>query len=329
MTTMTDRRPHELLWNLSTAFIASRCLQVVAELGVADHVGDEPVSAETLAARCGADADALERVLRLLAAHGVFACDGGFRHTPASEMLRTDHPMSLRALVRMLGLPLHQRVVAALEYTVRTGAPAIETVDARGVWAYVKDDPRELQLFEEAMTAKAAADIPEVLNAYDFRRFASIADIGGGRGHLLRAVLDSVPAARGILFDLPEVVGAFDAGHERMAVHAGDFLADPLPVADAYLLMDVLHDWPDDDCVRILRAIRDASPAATVIIVENAAAGARPEPHAQALDLIMLVMLGGRERTPGELNRLLTRAGFTEGTVIETAGPRITEATVA
>jgi hypothetical protein len=114
-----------------------------------------------------------------------------------------------------------------------------------------------------------------------------------------------------------------------MAVHAGDFLADPLPVADAYLLMDVLHDWPDDDCVRILRAIRDASPAATVIIVENAAAGARPEPHAQALDLIMLVMLGGRERTPGELNRLLTRAGFTEGTVIETAGPRITEATVA
>ena len=325
-----DREPVELLWSLSYGFVLSRCLQAVAELGVAEELTDEPVSVEQLATRCGADADALRRVLRLLAAHGVFAFDGGIRHTPASRLLRRDHPISMCSLVRMLGLPLHARSLAVIEHTLRTGAPAVEMIDPRGPWAYLQDHPGERKLFDDAMMAKAAADIQAVLGAYDFGRFGTIADIGGGRGHLVRAVLDAVPTARGVLFDLPDVIDRLDLGHERMTAHAGDFFVDPLPPADAYMLMDVLHDWPDAQCVRILGAIRAAAPAPTVLIVESVPDDAEPSRLALARDVLMLALTGGRERTPAELNRLLHAVGFGTGTVIETGGGvRIFEATAA
>jgi C-methyltransferase len=130
---MTEQQPHELLWALSSAFVASRCLHVVAELGVADEVAEEPVTAELLASRCGANADALDRALRLLASHGGFERDGsGFRHTPASQLLRIDHPRSMHAFSRMFGLPVFSASFARLEHSIRTGFPAVETVDPRG-----------------------------------------------------------------------------------------------------------------------------------------------------------------------------------------------------
>jgi C-methyltransferase len=327
---MAEPEPHELLFSLTSGSVVASCLQAVADLGVADELVDEPASVEELAARCGADADALARVLRLLAAHGVFALDGGVRHTPASRLLRTDHPMSLRAYVRMYGQPLHARSLAAIDHTLRTGAPATETLDPRGGWAYLQDHPAERKVFDEAMTARAAVDIAAVLDTYDFGRFATIADIGGGRGHLLRAVLDTVPTASGVLFDLPDVIDRLELGHERMTAAAGDFLADPLPRADAYLLMEVLHDWPDAECVRILSAIRAAAPAATVLIVEGVPDDAQPATAALVLDVVMLLLTGGRERTPTEMNRLLHAAGFGTATVVETGGRvRIVEATAA
>jgi C-methyltransferase len=235
---MSEQQPHEIIWTLTTGRVASRCLHVVAELGVADAVGDEPVTAAVLASECGADADALHRVLCLLADYGVFVRDGaGFSHTPASELLRTDHPMSMRAFPRMMGLPVFSEVFGHLQYSLRTGSPAIEAVESGGVWAYFEERPEESRIFGQAMAAKAAADIGAVLSAYDFKRFRVIADIGGGRGHLLRAVLDATPSGKGVLFDLPDVIDQVDFQHQRMARQAGDFFVDPLPAADAYLLM--------------------------------------------------------------------------------------------
>ena len=320
---MSEERPHEIIWRLTNAEIASRCLHVVAEVGVADAIGDEPATAAVLASACGVNPDALHRILSLLADHGVFARDGaGFSHTPASQLLRTDHPMSMRAFPQMMGQPVFVELFNHLDYSMRTGEPALNAVEPRGLWAYYESRPEEARVFGQAMTAKAVGDIGSVLGAYDFSRFGVIADVGGGRGHLLRAVLDSAPDATGVLFDLPEVIGQLDFEHERLTVQAGDFFLDPLPVADAYLLMEVLHDWPDAEAVKILGAVRRAAPtAASVLVIENVLPDQDPDPRGHTLDVIMLAVTGGRERTPSQLAHLFNQAGFGEPTMTTTDGP--------
>ena len=322
-------QPHETIWNLTNAVVPSTCLHVIAELGVADHIGEAPVDASKLAARCGVDADALARVLRLLSDHGVFErAEGGFRHNSASELLRTDHPMSMRGFPRMMGLPVFQTVIDRLMHAVRTGSPSMETVEPDGLWAYLQSRPGEYEVFGQAMTAKAVADIAAVQGAYDFGPFGTIADMGGGRGHLLRAILDAVPSAEGVLFDLPDVINAVDFKHERLTAHAGDFFADDLPTADAYILMEVIHDWPDAECVTILERIRRAAPpSATVLVIENVIAENRADPRGRTLDIVMLAVTGGRERTARELGVLFERAGLKGRRVLQTGGPlRIVEA---
>jgi C-methyltransferase len=324
------RPPDEIILALAHAVVSSRCLDVIAALGVADEIGDDPVSTPELASRCGADADALGRMLRLLAAHGIFESDGaGFRHTPASRLLRSDDPMSMRAFAQMMGLPIFAAAFDRLEHSARTGGPAIESVEPEGLWAYLQGHPDEARTFDRAMTAKAAADAGAVLGAYDFSRFATIADIGGGLGHLLRAILEAAPAARGVLFDRPQVIEALDVEHDRLTPRAGDFLADPLPAADAYVLMEVIHDWPDAESVVILRAIRAAAPAgAKVLVIENLVREDGPDPRGRELDIVVLAMVGGRERTAGRLSELLTSCGFGDTRVIPTKGRlRIVEAT--
>jgi hypothetical protein len=319
---MVATQPHEMIWTLASAVVSSRCLHVIAALGVADQIGDYPVPTRELASRCDTDPDALGRMLRLMAAHGIFERDeAGFRHTPASRLLRSDHPMSMRALAAMPGLPVFASSFDRLEHAARTGAPAVEMVDSRGVWAYLQDHPDEAWTFDQAMIAKAAVDIPPVLRAYDFSRFGTIADIGGGRGHLLRAILEAAPAAGGVLFDRPQVIEALDLAHDRLTPQAGDFFVDPLPAADAYVLMDVLHDWPDAECAAILGAIRAAArPGAKVLVIEGLLPEDGSDPGAAALDIIMLAMAGGRERTARRLNELLASCGFGEATVIPTEG---------
>jgi C-methyltransferase len=326
---MLQQEPHELLWTLTNAGIAARCLQVVADLGVADVIGAEPVSIEILGRQCGVDPDALNRVLRLLVDHGVFAAVGdGYCSTAASELLRRDQPMSMRAFPQMMGTPVFQNLFARLDYSVRTGSPAIDTVEPKGLWAYYETRPDEAEIFGQAMMAKAGADIAAVLRAYDFSNYNVVADIGGGRGHLLRAVLDATPHLEGVLFDLPDVISHLDLDHERLTLQPGDFFTDKLPAADAYLLMEVLHDWPDAEAAAILTAIRRAaSPGARVLVIENVLEDEKPDARGHTLDVIMLAVTGGRERTTTELSMLFHQAGFTYANTIPTSGPlRIVEA---
>lgn len=323
------QQPHEIIWSLTNAIVASRSLHVVAEMGVADQIGDEPVSVKELATACSTDVDALDRILRLLAAHGIFEAKGeSYGHTEPSRLLRTDHPMSMRAFSRMMGLPVFFASFGELEHSVRTGSPSIELAAPEGLWPYLQEHPSERDVFGQAMTAKAAADIQAVIGGYDFSRLNKIADVGGGRGHLLCAVLDAAVTAEGILFDLPEVIDTLDLQHDRMRTHAGDFFVDPLPGADAYILMDIIHDWPDAEAAAILNAIRRASePGAKVLIIETIIPEGDIDPSVQTLDIIMLCVTGGRERTAKQLGALLDSAGFRLSNVIQTSGAlRIVEA---
>jgi C-methyltransferase len=313
--------PDAIIWALSTAGFAARCLHVVADLGVADRIGDQPVTISELASSCAADPDALDRVLRLLAAHGIFEWQhGSYSHTPSSRLLRSDDPMTMRPFAQMMGLPLFWGSLAEFKHSVQTGKPAVEILEPKGAWAYLQERPDEAQIFGRGMTAKASVDVGAVIAAYDFTRFRRIADIGGGRGHLLRAILEAAPGAEGILFDLPMVIDTLNAGGQpRLTLHAGDFFVDALPSAESYILMEVLHDWADEQCVAILSAIRRAAPeGATVLVVEDLMPEERADPSASTLDIIMLTLTGGRERTVDQLSNLLDAAGFGFVRVIDT-----------
>jgi O-methyltransferase len=326
---MTQPQPHEAVWALATAGFAARCLHVVADLGVADHIDDHAVSVGDLAARCGVAADPLDRVLHLLATHGVFDRHGdAYAHTSASRVLRDDHPKTMRPFAQMMGLPLAWGALTELQHSVRTGRPSVEILEPRGLWAYLGEHAGEAEIFGRAMTAKAVAEVAAVLDAYDFGRFATIADIGGGRGHLLSAVLGAAPAAEGTLFDLPEVAATLDLRAPRLTVQAGNFFTDRLPAADAYLLMEILHDWADEECVEILGAVRRAAQdSSTLLVIEGVLAEQDSNPRPRTLDLVMLTVTGGRERTASELSALLERGGFRLDRVIDTASPmRVVEA---
>ena len=316
------QQPHEIIWGLTNAIVVSRSLHVASEIGVADQITDEPVSIKELSSVCNADVDALDRVLRLLAAHGIFeATGGGYGHTEPSRLLRTDHPMSMRAFSRMMGLPVFFASFGELEHSVRTGSPSIELASPEGLWPYLQEHPNERDVFGQAMTAKAAADIRAVIDGYDFSQLNKIADVGGGRGHLLCSVLEAAVTAQGILFDLPEVIDTLDLQHERMTTQAGDFFVDPLPGADAYILMDIIHDWPDAEAAAILNGIRRAcEPGAKVLIIETIIPEGDIDPTVQTLDIIMLCVTGGRERTAKQLGELLDSARFQLNNVIQTSG---------
>ena len=318
---MEQSNPFATLQQIASGYRLSRCLLVVSDLGVADVLDETPRTAAELAAAVGAHPDALGRVLRLLSSHGVFVSQGEtFRHSSTSRLLRNDHSHSIGALVRLIGSPINWTIYEALEHAVRTGRPATEKMLPDGLWAYYQEHPEEASLFNAAMAAKARGQVTGVLAAYDFSGFNRIGDIGGGRGHLLRAVLASTPTANGVLFDLPHVMAeAADLASERLKLQAGDFFHDALPLCDAYLVMEVIHDWGEEEAVAILKAIRRAAPSHARLLVIETIIPDDPGPHwAKMVDLHMLMLFGGRQRTQQEYEVLFERAGFAFQRAIET-----------
>ena len=312
------------LMQLTTACWASRCLHVVAELGVADALGDQPQSTEALAKATSTQPQALYRVLRLLASLGIFEWrNGTWNHTESSRFLRSNHPESLRDYVRMLGLPVFWSALEDLEHSLRTGECAFAKRHPEGVFAYLAKHPDESRIFDSAMTSKSHRDIAAILPAYGFSQFATIADIAGGRGHLLRAILKSSPKTQGILFDQPHVVAevAPEDG-EKLTVIGGNFFTDSMPKADAYLLMNIIHDWPDAESIKILSSIRRAMPArARVLIIETVVPDA-PGPHlSKELDIVMMALPGGMERTQEEYARLAAKCALRLERMVETLSP--------
>jgi hypothetical protein len=326
---MADSSPFDTILQMAGGYCVPRCLHAVANLGVADALDDTPQTAAVLAAATGAESVALDRVLRLLAAYGVFEhSDGLIAHTPASRLLRADHPQSMRSLVRMFGLPALWAVMGELEYSIRTGAPCADQVLEGGIWGYFSTHPEASRIFGEAMVAKAHGQVSGVIAAYDFSGFGVIGDIGGGRGHLLQAALATAPKASGILFDQPHVVeDASDVASDRLRLQAGDFFKDELPACDAYLLMEVIHDWDDAASTAILKAVRRAAPRHAKVLLIEAILPDDPGPNwPKTLDIVMLTM-SGRQRTEREYSDLLSGCGFAMTRMIDThAGVSIIEA---
>ncbi len=301
---MSEQDPADLVASLAEAYVNSRCLHVIAYLGVCDAVAGVPLRVTDIAGEVGADAAALGRVMRHLASLGVFEMtDGAFRHNEASRLLTSDHPSGLLQLTRLLGLPM-----VWLEDSVRSGRPG------------------ESKTYDEGMTAMTLRRIERIVPHYDFSRFASIADIGGGRGHLLRAVLDQAPSATGILFDRPQVLATFE-GDDRIALQPGDFFNDPLPAADCYLLSNIVHDWGDDEAVAILSSLRAAALRDSTLLLFEFVVPEDAEPfEASDIDIFMLALVSGRERTLNEYEQLLAAAGWALVNAVPTPSQTIVEA---
>jgi hypothetical protein len=325
------QNPAEVILDLSMKHTVPRCLHMIAEIGVADALDENPQTAAELAAATDANPMALARMLRLLVSYGVFELrEDRFAHTPASRLLRSDHPQSMRSYVRMIGLPIYWQSLEKMMHTVKTGTSTTEQITPGGSWAYLVQNPEASRLFDEAMTGKAHGQVAGILANYDFKRFKTIADIGGGRGHLLQAVLRAAPDATGVLFDQPHVVKDI-TGNSRLRLQGGDFFRDGLPAADAYLIMQVIHDWSDEEARRILSAIRRSAPPHAKLLLIEAIVPEHADPSwIRFLDIFMMVILTGRERTRSEFEKLLGTSGFRLDRVIDVGlGTSILESSVS
>jgi hypothetical protein len=295
-------------------------LHAVTALGVADAFA-ESVTVSALAAAVKAEPEALGRVLRLLSSRGIFSLDQGrVSHTPASLLLRADHPASLAPLVRMFAGEIQWRAAEHVLDAVRIGEAVTPRLYDGGFWAYYQERPAEGRVFDGAMQAKAVAQIAGVLRCHDFSRYGRIVDAGGGQGHLLRAILAQHPGARGVLFDQPEVIEAARAlgNPSGMSFVAGDFFA-AVPEGDAIILMEVIHDWADAEAVRILETVRRAANPETRLLLIETEVPEGPEPHwSKLLDIVMLTQFGSLQRTRAQYQSLLEASRFEMTGAIDT-----------
>ncbi|KAB8169918.1 O-methyltransferase [Streptomyces sp. 3MP-14] len=300
----------------------SAVVYALAELGIADQLVDGPRTVADLAGAVGAQEAALYRLLRCAALLGVFEeVDGRrFRLTPIAEGLRTDLPDGVRDAVLLDGSAFFWSAFGSILHSVRTGRPGFDEANGMSFWEHLRRDQDAGQVFDDAMTTISRRLGALFLERYDFSRFGTLADIGGGRGYFLSEILRRNPDSQGILFDRPEVTStAAELLDERgvtgrVKVVGGDFFADPLPTgADAYLLKTVLHDWPDDRAVEILRAVRDAigDDGGRLLVLEQVVAPLNTWDTAKFLDVDMLVVMGGQERNLEEWRALLAAGGFT------------------
>ena len=310
--------PMQYIW---PGIIGAQAIHAAAKLRIPDLLASGPRSIVELAADSGADAAALDRLLRALSTLGMFAlsADGRFSNTPLTDVLRTDHPQSQRDAALFLPAAFLWRPLGELYESVSTGEPVFPRIFGQRFFEYLATHPDDAAVFNAVMTQGVAFTSPALLAAYDFSRLERLVDVGGGEGALLRDILSATPGLRGVLFDLPQVVlGAGEVLNgdlrARCQIVAGDFFHSVPEGADAYIMKGVIHDWPDEDAARILGNTRRAIlKDGTLLLVENMAdATSRP---VGVIDLLMLV-IGGRERTEADFRTLLSGAGFAINRII-------------
>jgi hypothetical protein len=327
----------QLLNQLATGYMVSAALQVALKLNVADRLVQGPRPVSELAREADVREDGLYRVLRALASVGVFeeqpapagaAATRVFGLNLPGRML-VSGPGSMRDMGVFITSPLHFRVYSELLHSVKTGQPAAEKVTGAPLFEFFPAHPEYSELFNNAMTAFSAAVIPAVLAAYDFGGINVLVDVAGGHGQVLTSILKQYPAMRGVLFDLEHVVAgagpllqASGAG-DRVRTESGDFFK-AVPAGDAYIMKHIIHDWEDEQALMILRNIRkqlDVHPRGRVILVESVLPADNSPNFGKLIDLEMMAMPGGRERTEAEFKSLFERAGFSRMRVVPTQAP--------
>ena len=322
--------PPIAMLQLISGFWISRCIYVAAKLGIADLVKDEPKTAAELAAATGTDASSLFRLMRALASVGVFSHDteNRFAITPVSETLRTDIRGSLRAFAMTELGEEHYPAWGDLLHSVHTGEIAFNHAFGMPVWEFFAKHPENARIFNDAMSGMTAQANEAILSKYDLSGIKTLMDVGGGHGGLITSILQRHPGMKGILFDSPQVIDGAkevveDSGvSDRCQLAAGNFFESVPEGGDTHILKWIIHDWNDEQCATILRNCHRALPEKGKLILVEAVVPAGNEPHfSKFIDLNMLVMTGGRERTEEEFRVLYDAAGFRLTRVVPTDSP--------
>jgi hypothetical protein len=322
--------PGVVLTQMLVAPLVTQALRVVAELGVADLLTEGARGVDELAAETGAHAPSLYRFMRSLAGCGVFAETGErvFELTPTAELLRADVEGSMRDLAIFMGADWHWQVWGDAPYSARTGKAAWERVHGAEVFSYFAEHKDAARVFDGAMTSLSKMVSKAVVEAYDFSSIRKLADIAGGHGSLLAAILRANPHLKGLLFDMPQVIAGAQAYVEAEGVAralelaSGDFFESVPAGADAYLMKHIIHDWDDARALSILRNCHRAMPDDGRLLLVEMVVPAGNEPHLSKIqDLEMMLSPGGLERTEDEYRALFAAAGFELTRIIPTASP--------
>jgi O-methyltransferase domain/Dimerisation domain len=288
--------------------LTTKALGIAADLGVADELAEGPRDVAAIAERSGADPQTLHRILRALANDGVFAEDepGVFRNTESSDLLRADAPGSWPEFAHLFGGVFYGGA-GTMDPTAR--AETFTRAFDADFWSWLGRHADERAAFDAAMAGgkeRSATRLAEL----EWRGDETVVDVGGGNGALLRALLAAVPGLRGVILDLPETDRDEAALGERITFVPGSFFEE-VPTGDAYILSRILHDWDDEAATTILKTIRAGAPPQSRLLVMDAVIPPGNEPHGSKwLDLLMLVLAGGKERTDPEWRNLLEGAGF-------------------
>jgi hypothetical protein len=315
------------LLSLINGFQVSQAICVAARLGIPDLLGKGEQTLIALAAATRAHAPSLYRLLRALAAIGILRerADRQFSLLPLGESLRSDVASSRNAWACLVGRPMYFHAWANLLASIESGETAFDKAHGMSVWDFRAQRPEEAEAFDRAM-ATITEDVAEaVLAVFDFARYRGVADIGGGQGAFIARILGAHPAMNGILFDLPHVIERAAPRIEaagvadRCRLVGGSFFEDVPAGADAYLLKWILHDWGDDEAIAILTSCRRAiAPGGSLIIVEHLVGEPNEGLASKLMDLNMMVITGGVERTREEFATILRRAGFALTRVVQT-----------
>lgn len=328
------RRPpaQETMLAMINGYWVSQMILVAARLGIADLLAKRPMTAAAIAERTGVQAGELHRVLRALASVGVFAegTGGRFRLTPLAQTLRSDRPGSLRDFARMMVDDYNWRPWGELSKGVATGRTPFSEVFGLPIFGYLAKHPEQERVFAASMASLSETENAAVARAYPFGELTRVVDVGGAHGHLLATVLKRHRRLHGVLFDQRQVVAAAAksgylrgaALRRRVEVVGGSFF-DAVPAgADGYMMKYILHDWDDEKSLRILRNCRAVlPPEGRVLVVENVIPRGNGPSFGKLLDVNMLVLTGGRERTREEFRDLFARADLRLRRVVPTDCP--------
>jgi hypothetical protein len=323
---MTEHALHLQLDQMISGYWTSQAIYAAAKLGIADLLAAGPQTAEQLATTTETHAGALYRVLRALASVGIFAENGQkeFALTPLAEFLRSDVPGSKRALAMMSG-DEQFKAWSEIMYSVQTGKTSFDKIYGQPIFEYLSQHPEKGQIFDRAMTGIHGRETGEILEAYDFSGIQTLVDIGGGNGSNLINTLQKHPEMKGILFDLPQVVERAQPHIEaaglldRCELTGGNFFESIPTDADAWFMRHIIHDWDDEKSLTILRNCHAAMPEnGKLLIVESVIPEGNDPFPGKFLDLVMLMIPGGKERTAEEYRFLFAEAGFELTRIIPT-----------
>ncbi|WP_010582669.1 methyltransferase [Schlesneria paludicola] len=319
--------PHEIMNRMLSGYWSTQALYVAAKLGLADLLIEGPRSIDDLAQATNTHAPSLYRLLRGLASMGVFADVGNARFTltPLAECLRSDLPGSQRALA-IMGGEEHYQAWGELLYSVQTGKTSFDKLYGMPIFEFLSKNIEQAKVFDAAMVGVHGRETTAMTDAYDFSDVKVLADIGGGNGSLLTTVLTKYPHMKGILYDLPGVteratVSLSAAGlSDRCQVMGGNFFESVPAGADAYLMRHIIHDWDDEKATTILRHVHQVLPShGRLLVVEGVIPPGNTPCFGKLLDLTMLTLPGGKERTDDEFRTLFKSAGFHLSRIVPTS----------